>query len=100
MIITGCAHPGIVRIAQTAREYLGKDIYLLMGGFHLLGRRPDENRATIAALRKLGVHKVAPSHCTGDEAIALFRAAWGDDFVEGGCGAVMGLPGAALTKTR
>jgi len=34
----------------------------------------------------------APSHCTGDEAIAMFRAAWGDDFIAGGCGAVIELP--------
>ena len=63
-----------------------------MGGFHLLGRRPDANTATIEALRKLGVRKVAPSHCTGDEAIGMFRAVWGDDFLAGGCGAVIEMP--------
>ena len=60
-----------------------------MGGFHMLGRRAGRNRATIEALRKLGVRKVAPSHCTGEEATAMFRAAWGPDFIEGGCGAVI-----------
>ncbi|OGI44033.1 MAG: hypothetical protein A2150_02350 [Candidatus Muproteobacteria bacterium RBG_16_64_11] len=92
VVITGCAHPDIVKIARAAREYRGKDIHLLMGGFHLLGRGPEENRATIAALRKLRVRKVAPSHCTGDAAIALFRETWGSDFTEGGCGAVIELP--------
>lgn len=92
VVMTGCAHPGIVEITAAARSYLKKDIRLLLGGFHLGGRSPDENRATVAALRKLKVHSVAPSHCTGDQAIALFRAAWGDDFVEGGCGAVINLP--------
>jgi hypothetical protein len=53
-----------------------------------------------AARDQLGVRKAAPSHCTGDEAIAMFRAARGDGFVAGGCGAVIELPGAALTKTR
>lgn len=89
VVITGCSHPDVADIARTARAYLGKDIRLLMGGFHLIARSPDQNRATIEALRKLGVRKVAPSHCTGDEAVAMFRAAWGDDFVEGGCGAVI-----------
>jgi 7,8-dihydropterin-6-yl-methyl-4-(beta-D-ribofuranosyl)aminobenzene 5'-phosphate synthase len=92
VVITGCAHPDIAEMARAARAYLGKDIYLLMGGFHLLGRRPDQNRATINALRKMGVRKVAPSHCTGDAAIALFRETWGSDFIEGGCGAVIELP--------
>jgi 7,8-dihydropterin-6-yl-methyl-4-(beta-D-ribofuranosyl)aminobenzene 5'-phosphate synthase len=89
VVVTGCAHPDIVKIARTARAYLHKDIYLLMGGFHLLGRSPARNRASVKALRELGVRKVAPSHCTGDEATRLFREAWGKDFVEGGCGAVI-----------
>jgi 7,8-dihydropterin-6-yl-methyl-4-(beta-D-ribofuranosyl)aminobenzene 5'-phosphate synthase len=35
---------------------------------------------------------VAPSHCTGDEAVALFRRTWGSDFLEGGCGAIIEVP--------
>lgn len=92
VVITGCAHPDIVEIVRAARAYLDRDIHLLMGGFHLLGRSADQNRATIEALRKLRVRKVAPSHCTGDEAIALFREHWGSEFIEGGCGAVVGIP--------
>jgi 7,8-dihydropterin-6-yl-methyl-4-(beta-D-ribofuranosyl)aminobenzene 5'-phosphate synthase len=92
VVITGCAHPDIVRIVQLARDYRGQDIRLLMGGFHLLGRSAAQNRATVTALHQLGVQKVAPSHCTGDEAIALFRKAWGNDFIDGGCGAVIEIP--------
>jgi 7,8-dihydropterin-6-yl-methyl-4-(beta-D-ribofuranosyl)aminobenzene 5'-phosphate synthase len=92
VVITGCAHPDVVRIARAARATHGKDIYLLMGGFHLGDRSLEQNRATVAALRELGVRKVAPSHCTGDQAVALFREAWGSDFREGGCGAVIHVP--------
>jgi 7,8-dihydropterin-6-yl-methyl-4-(beta-D-ribofuranosyl)aminobenzene 5'-phosphate synthase len=92
VVVTGCAHPGIVEFARAARAYLGKDVALLMGGFHLLDRPPETNRATIEALRALGVRRVAPSHCTGEEAIRMFHAAWGDDVVAGGCGAVIELP--------
>jgi 7,8-dihydropterin-6-yl-methyl-4-(beta-D-ribofuranosyl)aminobenzene 5'-phosphate synthase len=92
VVITGCAHPGIVNITRSASMYLGKDVYLLMGGFHLLGRQPEQIRSIVAALRQLGVRKVAPSHCTGDAAIALFRDKWAKDFIEGGCGAVIDVP--------
>ncbi|CBE68994.1 MAG: MBL fold metallo-hydrolase [Candidatus Methylomirabilis oxygeniifera] len=92
VVMTGCAHPGVVEIAKAARAYLGKEIRLLMGGFHLFDRRPDESRATIEALRRVGVRKVAPSHCTSTEATGMFRTAWGDNFIEGGCGAVIELP--------
>ncbi len=92
VVITGCAHPGIVRVAETAKRLTGKRIHLLMGGFHLGGASRTEIQAIIARLKSLGVQKVAPSHCTGEAATALFRQSWGHDFVEAGLGAVIVLP--------
>ena len=92
IVITGCAHPNVADMAEQAQAYLGKDIYLLMGGFHLGGRSDAEIRAIIQRLKELGIRKVAPSHCTGDNAIRMFRDAWGDNFVEGGLGAAIHVP--------
>jgi 7,8-dihydropterin-6-yl-methyl-4-(beta-D-ribofuranosyl)aminobenzene 5'-phosphate synthase len=92
VVITGCAHPGIANVTRAAHMYLGKEVYLLVGGFHLTSRPPEHNRATVTELRRLGVRKVAPSHCTGNAANALFREKWANDFMEGGCGAVIEIP--------
>jgi 7,8-dihydropterin-6-yl-methyl-4-(beta-D-ribofuranosyl)aminobenzene 5'-phosphate synthase len=92
IVITGCAHPNVGDMAERARAYLGTNIYLLMGGFHLSGRSDDELHAIVRRLKALGVRKVAPSHCTGDSAIRMFRNEWGDDFIEGGLGAVIAVP--------
>ena len=89
VLITGCAHPHIDKIAAAAHKYLHKDIYLLMGGFHLLDQSDSEIKTIIKELKTLGVEKVAPSHCTGEKAMTLFRQAWQDDFIEGGLGAVI-----------
>ena len=89
IVVTGCAHPNVADMAEQAHFFLGKDIYLLMGGFHLGGRSDAEIREIIKRLKTLGVKKVAPSHCTGDNAIRLFREAWGENFIEGGLGAVI-----------
>ena len=35
VVITGCAHPGIVDIVKKAKEVVKKDIDLVFGGFHL-----------------------------------------------------------------
>lgn len=91
VIITGCAHPGVVNIVRKARQYLGKEVYLIMGGFHLMGTALPEIGKHIEALKALGVKKVAPSHCTGEAAIDRFRQEWGDDFISGGCGEVIEL---------
>jgi 7,8-dihydropterin-6-yl-methyl-4-(beta-D-ribofuranosyl)aminobenzene 5'-phosphate synthase len=92
IVITGCAHPNVADMVERAKAYLGKNIYLLMGGFHLAGNSDAEIRAIIKRLKALGVRKVAPSHCTGDNAMRMFRDAWTDDFIEGGLGAVIEVP--------
>jgi 7,8-dihydropterin-6-yl-methyl-4-(beta-D-ribofuranosyl)aminobenzene 5'-phosphate synthase len=92
IIVTGCAHPDVADMAERAQRYLAKPIYLLMGGFHLGSSSHAQIEAIIARLKALGVNKVAPSHCTGEKATALFRTAWGNDFIEGGLGAVIELP--------
>jgi 7,8-dihydropterin-6-yl-methyl-4-(beta-D-ribofuranosyl)aminobenzene 5'-phosphate synthase len=89
IVVTGCAHPNVADMAEQAKAYLGGDIYLLMGGFHLGGSSDAEIRTVIKRLKVLGVRKVAPSHCTGDKAIRMFHDAWADDFLEGGLGAVI-----------
>jgi 7,8-dihydropterin-6-yl-methyl-4-(beta-D-ribofuranosyl)aminobenzene 5'-phosphate synthase len=90
VVVTGCAHPGIIEIVRRAKQY--GDIYLAIGGFHLGGKSADEIETVIKMLKGLGVRKVAPCHCTGDLALRLFKAAFGADFIPAGVGAV--IPGA------
>ena len=92
VIITGCAHPGVVNVVRKAKELIKKDVYLLMGGFHVAGMSTAQVIELIHIFKKLSVKKVAPSHCTGENAMALFREAWGDNFLEGGVGAVIEMP--------
>jgi 7,8-dihydropterin-6-yl-methyl-4-(beta-D-ribofuranosyl)aminobenzene 5'-phosphate synthase len=87
IILTGCAHSGIVKIANHVKNILNKDIYLLIGGFHLEYTPAFMVKRIINNLKKLGVKKVAPSHCTGEKSTEMFKRSWGDDFVNLGCGA-------------
>ena len=36
VIITGCSHPGVVAIGRAAKEHLGREIFMVLGGMHLL----------------------------------------------------------------
>jgi 7,8-dihydropterin-6-yl-methyl-4-(beta-D-ribofuranosyl)aminobenzene 5'-phosphate synthase len=91
VLITGCAHPGIVNILNEAGGKGSRRILLVLGGFHLLQTEPAGIREIIGEFRKAGVKKVGPTYCTGDDAIAMFLEAWGGDFVNSGCGAVISL---------
>jgi 7,8-dihydropterin-6-yl-methyl-4-(beta-D-ribofuranosyl)aminobenzene 5'-phosphate synthase len=89
VIITGCAHPGIVRIVHTVKERFGGDILLVLGGFHLTASGREEIEAVIAGMKALGVRHVAPCHCTGDTARKLFMKAFGAGFIDTGVGKVI-----------
>jgi 7,8-dihydropterin-6-yl-methyl-4-(beta-D-ribofuranosyl)aminobenzene 5'-phosphate synthase len=93
VVITGCAHPGIVRIVERAVELTGEGVYLVLGGFHLKDMNDAQISSILRDFRRLGVQKVAPSHCTGDRAIAMFAAEYGEDFLRTGAGSVIRLEG-------
>lgn len=89
VVITGCSHPRIVNILKKVKEVTGQEIYLVIGGFHLLGASDSELRDIIKSFRELGVEKVAPSHCSGDRARQLFKEEYKDDFIANGVGNVI-----------
>jgi 7,8-dihydropterin-6-yl-methyl-4-(beta-D-ribofuranosyl)aminobenzene 5'-phosphate synthase len=86
IVVTGCAHPGVEHIAERAIEITQKQILLLIGGFHLMYASTNQIRSVIAQLDAMGVANVCPTHCSGDEAIAMFAEHFGDRYIHGGTG--------------
>jgi 7,8-dihydropterin-6-yl-methyl-4-(beta-D-ribofuranosyl)aminobenzene 5'-phosphate synthase len=67
VIISGCAHAGIVNTVLYARQITGvTEVYAIMGGFHLAGKECEPRvRPTVEMLRKLSPEIAVPSYCTG-----------------------------------
>ena len=92
VIVTGCAHPGIVKIVGCAKElFPEKPIHLVMGGFHLKDNAIYQVREVASQLKKIGVQKVAPSHCSGDLALKYFESEFGGNFLPSGAGKIIEL---------
>jgi len=89
VIVTGCSHPGIVNIVRRSKELLKKNVYFVVGGFHLGTLDAEEVKKIIEELKALQVAKIAPCHCTGEKAIALFEKEFQKDFVKVGAGSVI-----------
>ncbi|MFC1674953.1 MBL fold metallo-hydrolase [Candidatus Omnitrophota bacterium] len=79
-IITGCAHPGIIKIIKEVKRNLPGDIYLVLGGFHLAFSSSRQLRSIIKKFRELKVRKAAPTHCTGESQIKSFQEEYQSDF--------------------
>jgi 7,8-dihydropterin-6-yl-methyl-4-(beta-D-ribofuranosyl)aminobenzene 5'-phosphate synthase len=86
VIITGCSHPGIIKIVERIKENLSGSIYLVMGGFHLMDKDERIVEMIVKRFRELGVSKAGPTHCTGEEAIKMFKKEYKENFVEVGAG--------------
>jgi len=78
VMITGCAHPGVDNMVAKAKEVTGGAMHLVLGGFHMIQHSTSQTDAVIDRLEKLGVKRVAPTHCTGDDARRHFKKRYGD----------------------
>jgi len=86
VIITGCAHPGVVEIVRKAKEMLKRDVHLVLGGFHLCWMNAWQIKAIINGVKKERVKMVAPCHCSGNLARRLFEKEYRQDFIKVGVG--------------
>ena len=84
VIVSGCAHAGIVNTVNYAREISGVDrVWAIIGGFHLARSTDEEVERTVAEIKGYSPVLVAPSHCTGFQAIRRFAAEMPAEFVLG-----------------
>jgi len=86
VVITGCAHPGVVNVVREAKKLRGSDVHLVLGGFHLCWLNALQIKGIVNGVKKEGVEKVAPCHCSGDLARSTFEKAYGGNFILVGVG--------------
>jgi len=94
MVLTGCAHAGVINTVDYARQLTGIDrVYAVMGGFHLSGE-PFQGalEPTLKALRKIDPKVLVPMHCTGIEAKSMFYSKMPDRVKVSGVGTTFNFP--------
>jgi len=89
VIITGCAHPGIVKMVKTANDLFGEPVLLVIGGFHLEWATKNKIENIIRAFEDMDVKYAGPCHCTGKKARSLFAEHFGDRYMNIGVGRVI-----------
>jgi len=94
VVVTGCAHPGAVELARSAKRASGGNVHAVLGGFHMVRMGQAEINQVIHDFRDLGVRHAGPSHCSGDAARDAMAEAFGDDYLSIGVGAHLSFPAA------
>jgi 7,8-dihydropterin-6-yl-methyl-4-(beta-D-ribofuranosyl)aminobenzene 5'-phosphate synthase len=80
VVVTGCAHAGILNTLAYVSKITGYKPRALIGGTHLTGRKPEYVEKTIEGLREYSLTVLSPSHCTGFKATSELFAAFPQAF--------------------
>jgi len=88
-VITGCSHPGIIDMLRQIKINFGKEIFAVLGGFHLMNKSEKEMDDILKGFQDLKIVRVGATHCTGEKQINIFREAYGENFIELGVGKVL-----------
>lgn len=81
VVLTACAHAGIINIIRQAVEVTGiRKVHAVLGGFHLIGAEPQKIMHTIAEMKKFEPDIVVPMHCSGFEAVKAFSSEMKKEF--------------------
>jgi 7,8-dihydropterin-6-yl-methyl-4-(beta-D-ribofuranosyl)aminobenzene 5'-phosphate synthase len=85
VVLSGCAHPGIVNIVKRAQLVSGVSrVYAVIGGFHISSKR--EGTYVAEFLHELGVKLVSPCHCTGVNAKDAIAEIMKGNYIKNGSG--------------
>ncbi len=82
-LITGCAHPGIIKILERAKTQLSiNKFYAVLGGFHLKDHSAKDIEKIVKRFAELKVKRVGATHCSGTVAENIFKEKFRDNFLD------------------
>lgn len=86
-IFSGCSHTGMMAtIKRTQELFPGEKIIALVAGMHLYPLKRDKKQKVVDDICQLGIDAVFPVHCTGIDAILMFKQRLGDKCVVASAG--------------
>ena len=86
-VMNSCSHGGADNIVKEIEAtFPGKNIYAILGGFHLFRYKDEVVRAFAERLRELDVQKIYTGHCTGNRAFEILHEVLGDRAEQMRCG--------------
>ncbi len=91
VLLTGCAHAGLVNIVARCEELTGRCPVSIIGGTHLRHTPEDEIRSIVADLHGRGVRCIAPLHCSGEHGAAMVEKHFAGETVRAGTGDTLAL---------
>jgi 7,8-dihydropterin-6-yl-methyl-4-(beta-D-ribofuranosyl)aminobenzene 5'-phosphate synthase len=88
VVVTGCAHAGVVNtLLHAERLFPEHSIFAVLGGFHLNNADEEQMSETLKCFRRTDVKYIAGLHCTGYYAQKVLMDQFRDRWLPGAVGA-------------
>lgn len=82
-LISACSQPGILTFIEKAKEMFSKgSVYAALGGFHLMDEDQRSINYIIDEIKNAGVENIGPGHCTGFNAVSIFKEIYQGHFFD------------------
>jgi len=82
IILSGCAHRGIVNTVKQIVELAGiQKVHAILGGFHLISGNEESILMAVEEINTFFPSYIIPMHCTGFEACLAFSQIMGENFI-------------------
>lgn len=82
VVLTSCAHRGVVNTVMHAQKMTGIDkVHAIIGGLHLTNAKPELIARTVADVKAMRPDFIVPTHCSGFEAMNVFAREMPDQFI-------------------
>jgi len=88
-VLTGCSHPGLLKILEVARRVSGQNVHAVIGGFHGFGFRGAEREEFLRFIEENDTRVVCPCHCSGEYLLRFLEKVRPDVLISGGVGRIM-----------
>jgi len=89
VLLVGCSHPGVDKIAKKATKELGERLFLVIGGFHTSSASYDKCVEIVDTLVELGAEKIYPIHCSGNTIRKVIEERYPNRLGDGGVGLIV-----------
>lgn len=83
VVISGCAHAGIINTIKHAKRITGvTEIYAVIGGFHLAGKEGESRiQQSVEEIQRINPTIIVAAHCTGWRASCVMANAMPKKFI-------------------
>jgi len=82
VVVVGCSHPGVDKIAHKIVVESKEKPYLVLGGFHMASASGGEINRVISNLIADNIKYIAPMHCSGSNFRSIMDKDYHDKYLE------------------